>query len=62
MVQKTATIGAPMLVAVSAPTTLAIETADKAGVTLVAVAREDGYEVFTHPDRIIFSENRTVAA
>ncbi|HEY2247130.1 MAG TPA: formate dehydrogenase accessory sulfurtransferase FdhD [Bradyrhizobium sp.] len=62
MVQKTAMIGAPMLVAVSAPTTLAIETADKAGVTLVAVAREDGYEVFTHPDRIIFSENRTVAA
>jgi hypothetical protein len=28
----------------------------------VAVAREDGYEVFTHPDRIIFSENRTAAA
>src|ERR1700759_1345992 len=62
MVQKTAMIGAPMLVAVSAPTTLAIETADKAGITLVAVAREDGYEVFTHPDRIIFSENGTVAA
>jgi FdhD protein len=62
MVQKTAMIGAPVLVAVSAPTTLAIETADKAGITLVAVAREDGYEVFTHPDRIIFSENRTDAA
>jgi FdhD protein len=62
MVQKTAMIGAPVLVAVSAPTTLAIETADKAGITLVAVAREDGYEVFTHPDRIVFSENRTVAA
>jgi FdhD protein len=62
MVQKTAMIGTPVLVAVSAPTTLAIETADRAGITLVAVAREDGYEVFTHPDRIIFSENRTVAA
>jgi FdhD protein len=54
MVQKTAMIGVPVLVAVSAPTTLAIETADHAGVTLVAVAREDGYEVFTHQDRIIF--------
>jgi FdhD protein len=62
MVQKTAMIGAPVLVAVSAPTTLAIETADQAGITLVAVAREDGYEIFTHPDRIIFSEARTVAA
>jgi FdhD protein len=56
MVQKTAMIGVPMLVAISAPTTLAIETADRAGVTLVAVARDDGYEVFTHPDRIIFSD------
>jgi FdhD protein len=55
MVQKTAMMGAPLLVAVSAPTTLAIETADRAGITLVAVARDDGFEVFTHPDRIIFS-------
>ena len=62
MVQKTAMMGAPLLVAISAPTTLAIETADEAGITLVAVAREDGYEVFTHPDRIIFAESRTVAA
>jgi FdhD protein len=52
MVQKTAMIGAPILVAVSAPTTLAIRTADAAGVTLLAVARTDGFEVFTHPDRI----------
>jgi len=55
MVQKTAMIGVPVIVAVSAPTTLAIETADQAGITLIAVARDDGYEVFSHPDRIIFS-------
>jgi FdhD protein len=42
MVQKTAMMGVPLMVAVSAPTTLAIETADQAGITLVAVAREDG--------------------
>ena len=54
MVQKTAMIGAPMLVAVSAPTTLAIRIADATGITLVAIARDDGYEVFTHPDRIVF--------
>jgi FdhD protein len=62
MVQKTAMIGVPVLVAISAPTTLAIETAEKAGITLVAVAREDGYEVFTHPDRLIFSEAGIIAA
>lgn len=62
MVQKTAMIGVPILVAVSAPTSLAIETAEQAGITLIAVAREDRYEVFTHPDRIVFTEGRPVAA
>lgn len=52
MIQKTAVLGAPVLVAVSAPTTLAVETAEAARITLVAVARDDGFEVFTHPDRI----------
>ena len=52
MVQKTAAIGAPVMVAVSAPTALAVKMADAAGITLVAVARTDGFEVFTHPDRI----------
>jgi len=61
MVQKTAMMGVPLVVAVSAPTTLAIDTADQAGITLIAVAREDGYEVFTHPDRIVFTEGRVVA-
>jgi FdhD protein len=52
MVQKTAALGAPVLVAVSAPTALAVRTAERAGITLVAVARRDGFEVFTHPHRI----------
>jgi FdhD protein len=52
MVQKTAAIGAPILVAVSAPTALAVRVADAAGITLVAIARADGFEVFTHPGRI----------
>ncbi len=54
MVQKTAAMGAPMMVAVSAPTALAVSMADKAGITLAAIARTDGFEVFTHPDRIDF--------
>lgn len=52
MVQKTAAIGAPVLIAVSAPTALAVRTAEAAGITLVAVARPDGFEVFTNPHRI----------
>jgi FdhD protein len=54
MVQKTAAMGAPMMVAVSAPTALAVSMADKAGITLAAIARADGFELFTHPDRINF--------
>jgi FdhD protein len=52
MVQKAAVIRAPILVAVSAPTTLAVRTAEAAGLTLCAVARADGFEVFTHPERL----------
>jgi FdhD protein len=52
MVQKTAMMGAPVMVAVSAPTALAVRTADAAGITLAAIARADGFEVFTHPGRI----------
>jgi FdhD protein len=52
MVQKTAAIGAPLMVAVSAPTALAVRMADEAGITLAAIARADGFEVFSHPERI----------
>jgi FdhD protein len=53
MVQKTAAMGAPLMVAVSAPTALAVRMADAAGITLAAVARTDGFEIFTHPGRIV---------
>ena len=52
LVQKAATMGAPVIVAVSAPTALAIRTAEAAGITLVGIARADGFEVFTHAQRI----------
>lgn len=53
MVQKAAAIGAPVIVAVSAPTALAVKMAERAGITLVAIARNDGFEIFTHPQRIL---------
>ena len=53
MVEKAAAAGASILVAISAPTALAIAQAEKAGLTLVALARADGHTVFTGGQRII---------
>jgi FdhD protein len=52
MVQKAASMGAPLMVAISAPTALAVRMADAAGITLCAIARADGFEIFTHPQRV----------
>ncbi|TAG29044.1 MAG: sulfurtransferase FdhD, partial [Rhodobacterales bacterium] len=52
MVQKVAMLGAPMIIAVSAPTADAVALADTAGITLIALARPDRFEAFTHTDRI----------
>jgi len=52
LVQKAAVMGAPVLAAVSAPTALALRTAERAAITIVGVVRDDGLEVFTHPARI----------
>jgi FdhD protein len=38
---------------VSAPTALAVRIAESAGITLIAIARRDGFEVFTHPHRVV---------
>lgn len=52
MVQKVAALGAPVLIAVSAPTAHAVTLADAAGITLIALARPDRFEAFTHTNRI----------
>jgi FdhD protein len=52
LVQKTAILGASILVAVSAPTALAVRSAQACGMTLVAIAREQDFEIFSHPERI----------
>lgn len=52
MVQKAATLGIGLIVAISAPTALAIHLAESCGVTLIGFARESGHVVYTHPQRI----------
>ncbi|TPO13929.1 formate dehydrogenase accessory sulfurtransferase FdhD [Mesorhizobium sp. CU2] len=61
MVQKTASIGASIIMAVSAPTALAIRTADAAGMTLVALVRGDEFDIFTHPERVASGVSQHVA-
>lgn len=52
MVQKAATVGIGSLIAISAPTALAVETAETAGMTLLAFARGDEFVAYTHTNRI----------
>jgi FdhD protein len=52
MVQKCATVGIPLLVALSAPTAFAVRLAQRTGLTLVAFARADQHVVYAHPHRI----------
>ena len=52
MVQKCATVGIPLLVALSAPTAFAVRLAQRTGLTLIAFARADQHVVYAHPHRI----------
>ncbi|MFT4013152.1 MAG: formate dehydrogenase accessory sulfurtransferase FdhD [Paracoccus sp. (in: a-proteobacteria)] len=52
LVQKAARIGAPILIGASAPTRLALDWAERAGITLIARARGDSFDLYTHPRRI----------
>jgi FdhD protein len=61
MVQKAAAIGAPFVIAVSAPTALAIRAAEEAGMTLVALVRGDEFDIFTHPERVSSGAAKHVA-
>ncbi|HEX4647549.1 MAG TPA: formate dehydrogenase accessory sulfurtransferase FdhD [Steroidobacteraceae bacterium] len=52
MVQKCATVGISLLVALSAPTAFAVRLAQRSGLTLVAFARADQHVIYAHPHRI----------
>ena len=52
LVQKASMAGIPLLSAVSAPSSLAVDLAAETGVTLAAFSRVDRATVYTHPERI----------
>jgi FdhD protein len=53
IVQKAWLAGVPIVCAVSAPSSLAIELAEEAGITLLGFVREGGFNLYTHPSRIL---------
>jgi FdhD protein len=53
IVQKAAVAGVPVISAVSAPSSLAVEAGERLGVTVVGFVRDGRCNVYTHPERVI---------
>ncbi len=52
LVQKAALAGIPVICAVGAPSSLAIDTARHLGITVIAFLRDDRFNIYTYPERI----------
>jgi FdhD protein len=52
IVQKAAMAGIPVIGAVSAPSSLAVQTAARLGITVAGFLRGDRFNVYTHPERV----------
>ena len=61
MVHEAWILGRLIIGAASAPTALAVRVADAAGITLIGIARQDGFEIFTHAQRITKDKVQNVA-
>ncbi len=60
MLQKSARIGAPIVISRTSPTSMSVDLAEKWGITLIGYARRDRFNLYTHPGRIIVSDLKEV--
>ncbi len=60
LLQKAAVIQVPIVVSVGAPSSLAVELAERWGITLVGFLRESSFNVYTHPQRLALDAARLV--
>jgi FdhD protein len=56
IVQKAAMAGIPVIGAVSAPSSLAVQTAARLGITVVGFLRGDHFNIYSHPERVDVAE------
>jgi len=59
LIQKASMAGLPWLVAVGAPTSLSVELAEACGMTLVGFLRDERFNVYAHPERVQFQNEKT---
>lgn len=53
LVQKTLAAGASVMCAISAPSSLAVDAAQRFGLTLIGFLRDEGFNIYSHPERIV---------
>jgi FdhD protein len=58
IVQKALVAGVPVVAAVSAPSSLAVELAGDAGITLIGFLRGSGFNIYSHPERLVDVDRR----
>jgi FdhD protein len=57
MLQKSARLGASIVVSRTSPSSLSIQMADELGITLIGYARRSQCNVYSHPERLTISES-----
>jgi FdhD protein len=56
MLQKAARIGASFVISRTSPSSLSIELAEKLGITLIGYAHRNQFNIYSHPERVIFTQ------